>query len=124
MRAKGCCEYCLIPDEDSFFPHEPDHVIAEKHGGATTLGNLAWSCAACNRYKGSDLASIDPRTGDIAALYNPRRQQWSRHFRLDKALIKPLTAAGRATERLLRLNDERRVEERQALIERGFYPPR
>ena len=124
MRARGCCEYCLIPDDDSFFPHEPDHVIAEKHGGATTLDNLAWACTACNRYKGSDLASIDPLTGHLAALYNPRRQQWSRHFCLNGARIEPLTASGRATERLLHLNHESRLEERQALINRGYYPPR
>jgi 5-methylcytosine-specific restriction endonuclease McrA len=123
IRAKGRCEYCLVPDEDTFFPHEPDHIIAEKHGGATTLDNLAWACAACNRYKGSDLASIDPLTQRLAALFNPRRQQWARHFRLEDARIEPLTAAGRATVRLLRLNDERRIEERQALMERGFYPP-
>lgn len=123
MRAKGCCEYCLLPDEDAFFPHEPDHIIAEKHGGSTTLENLAWACMFCNRYKGTDLASIDPLTGRLAALFNPRNQKWSRHFRLNDARIEPLTATARATERLLRLNDERRLEERQQLIEMGYYPP-
>lgn len=123
MRSKGCCEYCLVPDEDAFYPHEPDHIIAEKHGGATTLNNLAWACAFCNRYKGTDLASIDPLTGRLAALFNPRRQHWSRHFRLNGARIEPLTATGRATERLLRLNDERRVDERLTLIHLGYYPP-
>jgi 5-methylcytosine-specific restriction endonuclease McrA len=34
-RAKGCCEYCLIPDVATFAPHEIDHIIAEKHGGRT-----------------------------------------------------------------------------------------
>ncbi|MDB9421979.1 hypothetical protein PN467_16040 [Microcystis aeruginosa CS-563/04] len=29
-RAKGCCEYCLIPDVATFAPHEIDHIIAEK----------------------------------------------------------------------------------------------
>jgi 5-methylcytosine-specific restriction endonuclease McrA len=113
----------LIHDEDSYFPHEPDHVIAEKHGGATTFENLAWACALCNRYKGTDLASIDPHTHHITALFNPRSQQWSRHFRLHGARIEPLTAAGRATERLLRLNDQRRIDERLLLIGLGHYPP-
>ena len=31
-RADGCCEYCLLAEEDAFFPHEPDHIIAKKHG--------------------------------------------------------------------------------------------
>ena len=30
-RANYCCEYCLIDSNISFFPHEIDHVIAEKH---------------------------------------------------------------------------------------------
>ena len=31
-RAKGRCEYCGIPDTESLFPHEPDHIISIKHG--------------------------------------------------------------------------------------------
>src|SRR5579885_2087602 len=49
-RAQGRCEYCLIHENDMYYPHEPDHVIAEKHGGATSLENLAWSCFYCNRF--------------------------------------------------------------------------
>jgi hypothetical protein len=67
-RAKGCCEYCLIPDTATFTSHEIDHIIAEKHGGRTKSENLALSCAACNKYKGTDLASIDPETEEIVAL--------------------------------------------------------
>ena len=33
-RARGRCEYCHKP-QISFFPHEVDHVVALKHGGAT-----------------------------------------------------------------------------------------
>lgn len=40
-RAQGQCEYCRIHEEDVVFPHEADHIIAEKHGGPTTLENLA-----------------------------------------------------------------------------------
>ncbi len=122
-RAHGCCEYCLLPDEMAYVLHEPDHIIAEKHGGATTLENLAWACATCNRYKGTDLSSLDPMTGHIVALYHPRRQRWGRHFRLNGARIEPLTAAGRVTERLLRLNDQWRINERLALMSLGQYPP-
>lgn len=61
-RAKGRCEYCLVHEADMYYPHEADHVIAEKHGGPTSLDNLAWACFYCNRFKGSDLASVDPTT--------------------------------------------------------------
>ena len=36
-RSNGQCEYCFISEEDTYFTHEPDHVIAEKHGGETVL---------------------------------------------------------------------------------------
>lgn len=123
-RAQGRCEYCLIHEEDMFYPHEPDHVIAEKHGGPTSLDNLALSCFHCNRFKGSDLASVDPTTGKIVFLFQPRSQKWNRHFRLSGPLIEGITASSRATVALLRMNDPERVAYRLALIELGRYPVR
>lgn len=75
-RAGGRCEYCLIHEDDVFAVHEIDHIIAEKHGGPTEADNLALSCALCNKYKGSDIASVDPDTGEIVPLYHPRRARW------------------------------------------------
>ena len=43
-RAGNRCEYCLLSVQIAFYPHEVDHVIAEKHGGATELDNLAFAC--------------------------------------------------------------------------------
>lgn len=114
QRAQEQCEYCLKPSV-AFFPHEIDHVIAQKHGGETTLENLAYACFECNRYKGSDIASIDPQTNGITALFNPRTQQWAEHFQFNNGQIIPLTPHGRVTVFLLRLNDGARVEERIAL---------
>lgn len=79
-RAAGRCEYCLLSAGDAFFPHEADHIIAEKHGGATTADNLALACFDCNRFKGSDIASLDPGTSDLVALFDPRTQRWNEHF--------------------------------------------
>lgn len=122
-RAKGCCEYCLLPEVTAFAPHEIDHVIAEKHGGLTILDNLAFSCTLCNQHKGSDIASIDPLTGVIEPLYHPRRSNWSEHFCLNQAEILPLTATGRVTVRLLQLNRANRLEERQLLLQAGLLKP-
>ena len=121
-RSEGRCEYCLLAEEDAFFTHEPDHIIAEKHGGKTVIENLAFACFACNRFKGSDIASIDPTTGELAPLFNPRKEQWSDHFRLNGGEIVGVTAAGRATERLLKYNLRERVETRTTLAQSGRYP--
>ena len=40
-RAGERCEYCLLVESQAFFPHEPDHLIALKHGGKTLSTNLA-----------------------------------------------------------------------------------
>jgi hypothetical protein len=99
---------------------EIDHIIAEKHGGPTDTDNLALACAICNGFKGSDLASIDAESGDIVPLFNPRRDRWTEHFRLESGRIEPLTASGRATVRLLQLNHPHRVEERLLLLAAGI----
>jgi len=122
QRALGRCEYCLLSQEDAFFPHEPDHVIAEKHRGATTIENLALACFDCNRFKGSDIASIDPDTGNLVALFNPRTQKWNEHFSLTGGLIIALNPIASATVDLLKLNLPARVEAREALARRGRYP--
>ena len=121
-RADGCCEYCLLPEAQAFFPHEPDHIIAAKHGGETTAENLALACFDCNRFKGSDIASIDPDSGELAPLFNPRTQGWDEHFSIHNGLINPLTAVGRVTESVLKLNLQSRVEVRKILENIGRYP--
>lgn len=123
-RAQECCEYCLIYESDSLYGHEIDHIIPEKHRGQTNEHNLCLSCIDCNRFKGSDFASFDPETGEeIVRLFNPRRDIWTHHFRLEGAFIVPVTAVGRVTVFVLKLNDELRVRSRRALITAGRYPP-
>ena len=121
-RARERCEYCLLAESQAFFPHEPDHLIPLKHGGKTVFANLALACFDCNRFKGSDIASLDPISGELVALFNPRNQRWSEHFRLNGGEIIPLTAVGRATETMLRLNLPQRVEARQRWSAMGLYP--
>ena len=121
-RAKQRCEYCLLAESQSLFPHEPDHLIALKHGGRSTAANLALACSECNRFKGSDIVSIDGLTGKLVRLFNPRTQRWSAHFRLIGGQIIPLTPTGRVTEQLLRLNLPSRVQIREELAALGLYP--
>jgi HNH endonuclease len=111
-RAGNRCEYCLLPAESAFFPHEVDHVVAEKHGGATDISNLALACWRCNRRKGTDLTSLDPQTGLLSPLFNPRSHVWTENFAYEVERIIGLTPEGRTTVNLLRLNSEERLLER------------
>ena len=121
-RAAGRCEYCLLHDDDSFTPHQIDHIISRKHGGDSSADNLAFACVRCNAWKGSDIASIGSEAGRIAPLFNPRQDRWRDHFHLEAGEIVPLTDKGAATVRLLRLNFLGRVRERRLLASSGRYP--
>ena len=101
---------------------EVDHVISRKHGGITDLSNLAFSCARCNRAKGTDVGSISRSTGAFVRFFNPRIEQWQEHFSLEGAHIVGLTEIGQVTIKLLRLNDEERIVERAVLQLIGEYP--
>lgn len=111
-RASHACEYCLLPDSLSFYPHEVDHVISLKHQGQTNAKNLAYACWRCNRFKGSDLGSFDPKTGDFSFLFNPRKQLWSEHFTCSRGKVVGRSPEGRTTALLLKLNTEDRIQER------------
>jgi hypothetical protein len=121
-RARNCCEYCLLNEEDNFLSHEIDHIIAEKHRGATTQDNLCLSCFECNRRKGSDIASLDTDTNVLTALFHPRHHRWAEHFRLNGVVIEPLTPIGRVTVYLLQMNSDEQVTKRQQLARFGRYP--
>ncbi|MEK7440934.1 MAG: HNH endonuclease signature motif containing protein [Chloroflexota bacterium] len=121
-RAGKRCEYCFMPDLLSFYPPEIDHVVARKHGGQTTLENLARICWRCNRHKGTDLTSLDPLTGELTRLFNPRIDHWSDHFALQENQLISDTAIGRTTISLLRLNTSERLAERSLAATSGQYP--
>lgn len=120
-RAQGRCEYCLAPEAAFLLPYEMDHIISQKHGGATVSENLAFCCTRCNKHKGSDLTSIDPQSSEIVLLFHPRHDKWAEHFQLRAAEIIPLTATGRATVRMLQLNHPDRIQERELLLASGLY---
>nr|AUN37149.1 hypothetical protein [uncultured bacterium] len=112
----------MLAEADAFFTHEIDHIIAEKHGGKTISQNLALACFDCNRFKGSDIASIDKVSGKLTALFNPRTQNWKEHFSIKNGKVIPLTPIGRVTTRLLKLNSVKRIEVRKTLSKAGLYP--
>jgi hypothetical protein len=121
-RADNHCEYCFLPQEHTDLTHHIEHVVARQHGGSDVLGNLALACQRCNLHKGPNLAGIDPLTGETAALFHPRRDQWSDHFEFDGVRFRGLTAVGRATVAVLAMNDARRMELRSEIHDRGERP--
>jgi hypothetical protein len=121
-RAGDRCEYCLMPQAAAFFPHEPDHIIATQHGGESNLENLALACFQCNRHKGPNAASVDPKTKSIVRLFNPRTDVWRDHFRAEDGRITAMIDIARVTSALLNFDDSEREEARRNLMRTGHYP--
>ena len=118
-RARGRCEYCRLAAEFVEDRFCSDHIIAEQHRGPTTLDNLSFACCRCTRHKGPNLAGIDPQTGLLERLFNPRIDDWSIHFKWELAVIVGITSIGRATVEVLKLNDPPRLRVREQLIREG-----
>jgi hypothetical protein len=115
-RAQGRCEYCQFPSRYTRVPFQIDHIIAEKHRGQTTLDNLALACFFCNSYKGPNVGGLDPKTGELTRLFDPRRDNWHEHFWWSGAMLEALTAVGRTTIDVLRINDPDAVAVRKSLL--------
>jgi hypothetical protein len=120
LRAKARCEYCRFPFGITRERFHTDHVVARQHGGATVLHNLAFTCSRCNLHKGPNLTGIDPHTGLITRLFNPRRDAWATHLGWHAALLIAKTDVGRATIATLNMNDPDRAIHRSLLIELGL----
>ncbi len=119
-RASDACEYCHIPQKGTpLIPFHIEHIIAKQHGGEDDPSQLALACDRCNAYKGPNLASIDPQSGDIVSLFNPLQDAWKDHFMFRGSVIVGLIPTGRATVRLLNMNDPRRVQLREVWLEEG-----
>lgn len=121
LRANGVCEYCRMPSEYYLAPYQVDHIIAEKHGGKTTLNNTALACYHCNLHKGPNIAGIEPTSGRSTRLFHPRKDVWSDHFRWRGATLVGRTAVGRVTIQVFEINHPAYVLVRQALIDAGLF---
>jgi hypothetical protein len=118
-RARNCCEYCLLPQDSCSLTHHVEHIVPRQHGGTDDHRNLALACHRCNLRKGPNLSGIDPLTGGIVSLFDPRRDRWFDHFRFQGPVIEGLTPVGRATVKVLSMNDTRRIERRELLARRS-----
>ena len=121
IRAGEKCEYCQLRERHAALRFQQDHVIARKHRGANALENLAWACADCNAYKGTDLTGIDPLTGRVERLFNPRTQHWNEHFEWKGPVLVPKTPEGRVTVVLLQIIRDDRLALRRELMDAALW---
>jgi hypothetical protein len=106
-------------------PLEFEHLYPESRGGTTTRENLWLACTRCNDFKLDHTAGVDPETGEIGSLFNPRTQIWNEHFAWspDGTTINGRTSVGRVTVELLKLNNDFIRATRQIWAAAGWWPP-
>lgn len=123
QRAQNLCEYCGLSQAGQEAAFHVDHVVPIAAGGETKLDNLALACVSCSLRKGSSQSAPDPETGELAPLFNPRRDLWRMHFQWKGVTAVGLTPAGRATVVLLKLNRPLALAIRREEAFRNRHPP-
>jgi 5-methylcytosine-specific restriction endonuclease McrA len=78
-QARERCGYCLVSAELVYAPMEIDHIHPQCLGGSDDEVNLWLACPHCNNAKHDKVAAIDPVTGKLVQLFNPRLQNWREH---------------------------------------------
>ena len=107
----------MISQNFEAFTLQIEHIIPRKHHGETILENPVLACFACNNHKGPNLTGIDPDTGKIERLFNPRQDTWSDFFIIEEGKITGISPVGRASEDAFAFNLPNRVELRISIGE-------
>jgi HNH endonuclease len=124
-QAKNQCGYCRSLQKYILGVLEIEHITPTAAGGKDNEENLWLSCRLCNNFKGTQTHAYDPITAKRSPLFNPRKQDWSRHFEwsVDGTHILGRTRCGRATVKALQLNNSYAVTVRQSWVAAGWHPP-
>lgn len=124
-RAGNRCEYCFSHQDYVMGKLQIDHVFPVSKGGKNTEDNLCLACELCNQYKWTKTTGLDPETGSNVGIFNPRKQKWEEHFSWseDGTRIIGLTACGRATIVVLKLNNSLALTVRRNWVRAGWHPP-
>lgn len=119
------CAYCQIPERIIGPLLEIDHIVPQSKGGSSEESNLTLACPLCNGHKSDLTEAIDPQTGHVTPLFNPRLERWTDHFEwIDGGdVIKGTTATGRTTVLALDLNHPDVVAARRLWASVGWHPP-
>jgi hypothetical protein len=124
--ARFRCGYCLTSQRVIGPLLEIEHILPEARGGTSEEMNLFLACPRCNGHKSDRVEAVDPETGSVVPLFNPRALPWAEHFAWvdGGAVIEGITPIGRATVAALNMNHVQVVAARRLWCVAGWHPPR
>ncbi len=119
------CGYCQTSQRVIGPLLEIDHIIPESHGGTSDESNLFLACPMCNSHKADRQEAVDPESGEMTALFNPRMDRWDEHFEWieEGTVIRGVTSKGRATVVALNMNHPDTIATRRLWVTAGWHPP-
>lgn len=122
-QADGRCEYYGLSQTGQVANFPIDHIIRVAARGPTRTDNLVLAPVSCSLRKGARQTGVDPANGQQILLFHPRLQIWSEHSPWKGVTLVGLTASGRGTIALLRLNRllMLSIREEKRLLQR--HPP-
>jgi ribosomal protein L37E len=115
----------MAPEVIFNFPFEVEHIIPVSRGGDDALENLALACRSCNLAKSNNTQDYDWASKAWQPVFNPRIHRWEEHFfpvQGEDVRILGLTATGRVTVSLLRMNRPQAIAARRQWARIGLYP--
>ena len=123
-RAGWRCEYCHAPQRLTGQTFHLDHFLPRNRRGLRIPDNLVLACPHCNLTRRDLTTAVDPLTGRVMTLFNPRVDDWENHFFWSPNRLRIIgrTAKGRATINALRINATGQVEARTWWYLLGFIP--
>lgn len=125
LSASHRCAYCQTSQQIIGPLLEIDHIVPESKGGSSEESNLTLACPLCNSRKSDVTEAVDPASGRLTPLFNPKLEQWTTHFEWtdNGAVITGRTATGRVTVLILDLNHPDVVAARRLWVSVGWHPP-
>ena len=123
--ARHRCGYCLTSEHIVGAPMEIDHIVPESLGGRTDEDNLWLACPRCNEHKADRVTALDPDSGLVVRLFDPRHERWNEHFTWtdEGDHVVGRSPTGRATVVALQLNRPELVRARRRWVAVGWHPP-
>ena len=120
------CAYCHTSQRMVGPFLEIDHILPEAHGGTADEENLCLACPMCNSHKADKYEALDPESGQLVPLFNPRQDKWQEHFEWveEATVIQGKTPIGRATVEVLQMNHPDVVAVRRLWVMAGWHPPK
>ena len=115
QRANNYCEYCGLSQDSEPLPFHIEHIIPRQHRRKRFRRKISrWPVITAICIKAQTFPGLIQKTRKLTRLFHPRLDDWDEHFKNRDGEISGLSAIGRTTAALLRMNEDGRLQLRES----------